>query len=280
MFDISERQRSNSVISIMAIMEHLALHDGWVGPRALARDLGMSPATAHRYLATLTDTGYARQDPVTGQYALTLKVAWLSSQVLQRVNLINISRPHIEALQKATSETIHIGVLDNIRVVCVDKVDSNQPVQLRSAVGRQMLIHATSLGRAILAYLGEKEREAILAHIDQPAITQRTITSIEGLRQELEQVKLRGYAIDDEESQAGIRCVGAPLFDHTGNVVAALSISGWTITMTRDRIPQLAEQVKTSAYVISRDLGYNPEHEPVVRSGRGKATQHHQTGSI
>lgn len=268
---------NQSVLRAFVIVEYLAASHGWVGLRKLARDLGLGPATASRFLASLKEMGYVKQHPVDARYRLTLKFAWIASLLLEQIQLRGVARPWMERLAASSNEAVHLTVIEDGEVVYVDKVNSKQAVEMRSRTGSRACVHSTAAGRAILAFLPAQEREAMLASLALPAMTKKTITEPDALRGHLERVRRQGYAVDDEENEVGIRCVGAPLFDHTGCVVGAVSISGWTITMTPERIPQLAAELQEACRAISSELGY-PGRELAGSSAEGTAGANANTG--
>lgn len=251
-------KRNESTVRAFSIIEYLAQQDDWVRLRALARDLELHPATAYRFLSSLKDLGYVKQDPEGSSYQLTLKLAWIASRVLEHTQLRGVAHPWMKRLTEETNETTHLGVLDGNEVTYIDKVDNSQAVEMRSRIGARVHIHASALGKAILAFLPERSREDIVEHWEPVDLTKNTINNPDSLRQELDLVRSRGYAVDDEENETGIRCIGAPIFDHTGSVVGALSVSGWTITMTLERIPQLADGLRSTCAAISQELGFQP----------------------
>lgn len=249
-------RRNESVVRAFGIIEYLSEQEEWLSLRTLARELNLDAATAHRFLTSLKDLGYVQQHPDDSRYQLSLKFAWIASRVLERTQLRNIVHPLLEELTSNTNETTHLAVLESNQAVYIDKVDNKQGMQMRSRIGSRVYLHSTSVGRAILAFLPDEERSSILEQLDTPNVTTKTITDLALLRKQMELIQNRGYAVDDEENEVGIRCVGAPLFDHTGCVAGAVSISGWTITMTLKRCALLGRELRETCRNISRQLGY------------------------
>ncbi len=260
---------NESVVRALSIIEYLAGQDNWVGVRMLARDLGLSAATAHRFLTVLKDLGYVKQHADQARYALTLKVAWVASQVMARTELRDAARPWMERLTALTNETTHLAIIENEQVVHADKVDNKRTMQMRGQAGKPVHMHCTALGKAVLAFLPEGKREAVLSQLHLNARTEKTVVDLQALRRQLQEIRAQGYALDDEENEIGIRCVGAPLFDHTGTVVGAVSISGWTITITPERVSQLAAELREACLGISRELGYTTPHSDQSSTPQG-----------
>jgi IclR family KDG regulon transcriptional repressor len=255
-FYLVKQTRNESIIRAFSIIEYLAGCEDWVGLRTLARDLGIDASTAYRFLASLKELGYVTQDPDHSRYQLTLKFAWLSAKVLDKVQLRHGALPFLEDLRGITNETTHLAVREGNQIVYIAKLDAQQPMQMRSRIGDRGYLHSTALGRAILAHLPLRDLEALLPRLETPILTKNTITNLDALHDELKRVRERGYAIDNEENEVGIRCVAAPVFDHVGQVAGAVSLSGWTISMTLERVAQLSGVLLNSCGAISRKMGY------------------------
>jgi IclR family acetate operon transcriptional repressor len=250
---------SDNVTRVIKIIEYLATSQDWVSLRTMARDLDINTAAVYRVLNSLKESGYVQKHPVDSRYQLTLKIAWVSAQVLEKLQLRQVAHPFMERLTSLTNETTHLAILDGNEFVYIDKVDNKQAMRMRSRVGQRGQLHSTAVGKSLLAFLPEDELPKFLAHLTFQPVTNNTITDKNTLLAQLEQIRRLGYATDDEENEIGIRCIGSPIFDHTGRLVGALSISGWTITMTPERIPQLALELIETSQEISRELGYNNE---------------------
>jgi DNA-binding IclR family transcriptional regulator len=248
---------ADAVSRAFRIIEYLANRNDWVSLREMARELGISPASAYRSLNSLKELGYVRQHVQDSTYQLTLKIAWVSAQVLEHVQLRQIAHPVLQHLTSITNETTHLAVLEGIEFVYIDKVDNSQAVRMRSRVGQRGLLHCTAAGKSMLAFMPEAEVESILRHLKFPALTEHTITDVAKFRDQLLKIRRQGYAVDDEENELGIRCIGSPIYDHAGRLSGALSVSGWTITMTRERMPQLAPELIQACQRISQELGFN-----------------------
>jgi DNA-binding IclR family transcriptional regulator len=247
---------ADTTTRLFQIIEFLAGAKDWVSLREMARKLHISAATAYRALSSLKETGYVRQHPEDAKYQLTLKVCWISAQVLDNVQLRHIAHPFLQQLTSETNETTHLAVLEGTESIYIDKVDNTQAVRMRSRVGQRGKLHCTAVGKSMLASIPEAELEEMLPRLKFQPLTEHTITDPARFREELSKIRQLGYAVDDEENEVGIRCVGAPIYDHTGRLYAALSISGWTVTMTHERIPQLAPLLLQTCQRISWELGF------------------------
>jgi DNA-binding IclR family transcriptional regulator len=248
---------SDTISRLFQVIEFLAASDDWVSLRTMARELHITPTAAFRILNSLKELGYVRQHSQDSKYQLTLKIAGVSAQVLEKVQLRQIAHPFLQQLTSVTNETTHLAVLDGREFIYIDKVDNFQAVRMRSRVGQRGLLHCTAVGKAMLAQVSPPELSQILGSIVFHPRTNHTITDPIQFQEQLAQIRRQGYAVDDEENEIGIRCIGSPIFDHAGRLAGALSISGWTITMTHERLPQLAQELIQNCQGISQALGFN-----------------------
>lgn len=256
----------DSVSRSLQIIEYLAGSSEWVSLREMARDLHIGAPSAFRALSSLKKAGYVRQQPRDSKYQLTLKIAWISAQVLEHVQIRQVAHPFLQHLTSVTNETTHLAVLEGSEFVYIDKVDNSQAVRMRSRVGQRGMLHCTAAGKSLMAFLPEPEREAILNRLKFLQLTEHTITEPGAFREQMAAIRRLGYSIDDEENEVGIRCIGSPIHDHTGRLAGALSVSGWTITMTRERVRELVPELLETSRKISAELGF--QGEPVA-AGRG-----------
>jgi DNA-binding IclR family transcriptional regulator len=249
------------VIRVVALaldsIELLCKQTRGLGVRELARELGVGKSTGHRILQTLEAHGLARQDPETERYLITARLIKMASQIQRNLEFRRVARPFLSALQKRYDETIFIGVLDSAEVVIVDRSDSSEPLRMTQEIGFREPAHSTALGKVLLASLSEQELADFCQAAEFKALTEKTLTSPELLRSELKRVRLLGFALDDEETLTGVRCVAAPLRNAVGEVVAAVSLSGPSVRLAPERIASLAQDIRAAAESISGELGFN-----------------------
>jgi DNA-binding IclR family transcriptional regulator len=250
---------NNSALRSFAILEYLANAEVPIGLGVISRDLSIHKSTVYRFLNTLENLGYVAKDAQTGRYLLGSKVIWLASKFLESMDIHRLARPYLEGLAQKTGETVHLAYLDNYQVVYIDKIDGKQPVKMASRVGNRMPAHSTGLGKALLSTLEESTWRLYVENADLQSFTPQTITNPETFYQHMRLTRERGYAIDNCENEEGIRCVAVPIVDHTSKAVAALSITGWSLTLTPERDSILAEMAKETALSISERLGYIAE---------------------
>nr|PZN03656.1 MAG: IclR family transcriptional regulator [Bacillota bacterium] len=247
-----------SIERAIRIMEELATEKEGLGVTELSQRVQLHKSTVHRILNTLLLYGYVEQNPHTERYRLGMKLLYLGGAILDRMDIRSEARDILDALAKEVNETVHLVVPEGDKAIYVDKIDSRRTIRMYSQIGRRAPYHASAVGKAILAFLPKEEAETIISK-GLERYTKNTITDPEKLRNHLEMIRRKGYAIDEEENEVGIRCIGAPVFDHTGRVVAAVSISGSILTVTRDKIPELSKKVVDSARRISEKLGWTGE---------------------
>ncbi|HEY8498264.1 MAG TPA: IclR family transcriptional regulator [Limnochordales bacterium] len=260
-------QTVQAVERAVRLLDVLARADA--GVSELARATGLHKATVHRLLTTLRRAGLVELGPDGMRYRLGLRLLELGGRVLARLDLRDVARPYLLELRDATRLTVHMAVLDGTEVVYIEKLDSPANLRMASFVGTRSPAYSTSLGKAILAALPEAELEAVLARTRFEQRTARTLASAQALRADLEATRARGYAVDDVENEEGIRCVGAPVYGHSGKVVASISVSGPIFSFTPDRVDEMGRHVVRAARAISRALGYaGPGLQPAAGDGR------------
>jgi DNA-binding IclR family transcriptional regulator len=259
-----------AVARALGILENV---DGGVrgtGITELSRRLGLGKSTVHRLCATLEHHGYLVRDPATGRYRLSLRVFQIGSHALDALDLPARAMPALEALGAATEETVHLAVLDGAEVIFIGKVESPRPLRLYSQVGRRCPAHCTAVGKVLLAY-ARAEQRAFFAARPLKRYTAKTLTSAPALDRELEDVRRRGYATDEEEFEEGIRCIAGPVRDYRGRVVAAVSVSVPAARLPRSRTAALVEQVLDTARRVSEALGHPPLRRTLSGGAPGAA---------
>jgi IclR family KDG regulon transcriptional repressor len=244
-----------SVKRAITILEYLAKAEEPRELAAISDDLAMNKSTAHRFLSTLREMGYVRQEPDTGRYSLGSRIAWLAARFLEKMDIREVARPILEELVRQSGETIHVGIIDRDEVVCIDMIEGRQPLQVTSRVGSRMPVHSTALGKAILANLPESEWQRYVSEVGLTPYTPNTIVAQEAFFEHLRQVRRQDYSIDNVEYKEGVRCVAAPVRDHTRKTIGALCISGSTITMTPEKVESLIPLLQKGALAISKRLG-------------------------
>ncbi len=246
---------SRTVAKAFTIVDVLAgQSDRGITLTDLSAQLRMPKSTVHRYLATLQQLKLAERSD-TDRFRLGTKVIELAGMFLANSDLRTESQAALEALATQTDETIHLAVPSGTEVVYIAKVESKHALRMYSYIGARLPMYCTALGKAILAFSTPERRRDVLV---QPlkSRTPSTITSPHALERELDAIRAQGYAIDDEENEPGIRCIGAPISDYSQTVIAALSVSGPGNRMDRKRCIALAPVVRDAALRVSKRMGY------------------------
>ena len=220
----------------------------------VAKLMDINRASSHRFLSTLKELGYADKDD-SSRYYLTSKVIELGMKVLDRFEIRKIARPFLQELSAKFNETINLGYFNGEEVLTIDKIDSTEILRMDAGIGGGEPAYCTSLGKAILAFLPDMQLEEYLKAIELTPFTQNTVISKDKLKEELMHIKENGYSIDDEELSVGLRCIGAPLFNHSGQALYAISISGPSIRMGSKRIEEMQRELKKICQNLSGKMG-------------------------
>lgn len=252
-----EPDEVQSVVKTLSVLEALAA-EGELGLTELAVKVGSHKSTMYRFMCTFCELGYVRRDPETERYSLTLKIFELGTSVYESVSLVKLASPVLARLSASTKETIHLAVLDDSRLVYLSKIESTYAlrVSMQSRVGFSAPEYCTGVGKILLAWADAGRLETYLSTCDFARFTDKTITDRLEFAAELQAIRNRGWALDDEEHECGVRCVAAPIRNRNGAVVAALSISGPTVRLVDDRLEVLRGLVIAAALEISGELGY------------------------
>jgi len=242
------------------ILEHLA-REGECGVTDLARAIGGQKSTAFRLLATLREAGYIQRDEDSEKYSLSLKLFRIGSGAIRSLDLNRAALPVVGRLAKLSSETVHLCILDNDQVLYLHKIEStfSLKVTMVSRVGFVTPLYCTGVGKVLLAWQEEEYIQRYLRDVRLVRFTESTITDPMALVSELQKIRIKGYAYDDEEHELGVRCAAAPIFDMYGDIAAALSVSGPSVRMVSRQMEAVRELVKDSAFEISRRMGYEPD---------------------
>lgn len=249
-----EKTGVQSVARIFSIVETLAAHPQGMNLQAVAEETKLAKSTVHRLLSSLIQLGYALQDGVTGQYRLTLRLFELSSAAVSEMNVFSTAKPYLDRLAARTGEAIHLVIRDGTDVVYLYKAEAGG-MHMGSRIGLRSPMYCTGVGKAIMATLSAGEVEQIWKSSHHKACTPHTITRYADLLAQLEKIRARGWAVDDEENELGIRCVALALPGAGGRADAAFSISSLAPNMSDERMEKLAATALLARAEILRDMG-------------------------
>jgi DNA-binding IclR family transcriptional regulator len=245
---------ANASEKTLLVLEAVLIHDRFTDVVAAT---GLAKGTVHRILMTLVDRGFVTVSQAGG-YLPGPKVLSLAGRALQRIDISAIAQPFVDALVARVHCTVHLGVANGDEVLYLIRSDSDKPYRMMSRVGNSIPMHTTGIGKCVLATYSDEVLALFVTRVGLPRRTENTITTLEGLRAEVQTVRDLGYARDREENEPGIGCVAAPVRDHTGKVNYGISISTIMLDHTADQIDAMSRDAIETADQISRALGWKP----------------------
>jgi DNA-binding IclR family transcriptional regulator len=240
-----------------AVLDLLSSSPNPLGLAEIAAALALHKSTAHRFLMVLERHRMVERTQ-GGKFRLGLRLCDFGSRAIEQYDLRDRAQLHLKMLVAEVEETAHLCILEKTHMVYIDKQEPERTIRMISRVGASSPVHCTAVGKAILATMPRARIEKLLPELQLERFTRRTMTSREALLKELERTSHRGYAVDDEEREEGVRCAGVAILDGRGEAVAAVSISGPAFRVTMQKIPQIAGKLITCVRGIQKDLGYIP----------------------
>ena len=235
----------------LTIIELLANHQDGISITELAKELDVNKSTASRLVQTLVKQGYVEQVPDSRRYQLSVKVVILSQLVINRFPLRDIAHPHLQRLVERTGECAHIAIYSMGQAYVLDDVETTSLLRVVSGIGRMAPLHCTAVGKCLLAF------SDIPIPSNLTRMTAHTITNHESLNLHLREIREQGYAVDDEEMEIGIRCVAAPIYDTSQQVIATIGISGPAVRVTKERVGKIAKIIIQVSKDLTAHLNYN-----------------------
>lgn len=245
----------SSVLKVFGILQALG-EEREIGITELSQRVMMSKSTVYRFLQTMKSLGYVAQEGESEILSHPQAVR-TGARALQNVDLVRSADIQMRELSRLTKETIHLGALDEDSIVYIHKIDSMYNLRMYSRIGRRNPLYSTAIGKVLLAWRDRSEVEQILDGVEYKRSTERTITSTEELLKVLDGVREQGYGEDNEEQEEGLRCIGVPVFDRFGVVIAGLSISFPTLRFSEERLHEYVAMLHQAARKISEQMGYN-----------------------
>lgn len=250
-----QRRRLSSVATAIRLLKAFSEDEVEIGVSALAQKLGVAKSTVHRLAVTLVSEGLLEQNPESERYRLGIALFGLGTLVRRRMNLSTEARPFLFDLREHTRETILLGVPADNEIMCIYNLESPQALRMRSDIGVRLPSYCTAIGRAVFAFAPPPAIERML----EGPLTRRTantITDVDALRAILATVRQQGYAIDDEESEPGIRSIAMPVRGAGGRVVGAVGIAGPSQRLSRDALAGFSKPLGDAVMAISMRLGH------------------------
>ena len=253
-----EKEGISSVDRALEVLLVLQNYGQEMGVTQIAAAMGLHKSTVHRTLATLEQKGFVQQNMQTGRYWLGLKLYSIAMTMREKLPINRIARPYAQELADAFNEGVHLAVLDRSseeypRQIVIDKIESQKILSLTPPVGSTTPAHCSALGKCLLAYAGEAFLNRFLEH-PLPAFTEKTITSWDVLQQELAEIRRDGYGTDKDELEWGLTCIAAPILGASGEIVAAISLSGPSSRIQGEQKAQIIDGVRQAAAAISQAM--------------------------
>jgi DNA-binding IclR family transcriptional regulator len=252
----------------LQILEALAAFDKPATLQGLIEYTGLPKSSIYVILATLETLRYVERD-AANTFRLGPKAIQFGAAATQSANLSQLFHQAARKIVEECGETVQLAILDQTEVIYVAREDGTRQVQLVSRIGRRLPAHATGLGKAMLATLPDESFNSLFAHRQLTTLTPHTITSVSQLKGELNLVRERGYAHDNQESAEGLQCLAAPIYDHTGQAIAAISVSFLSARATPEHFHCILTSVKSAAQEISTGMGWRA---PIAKKQTNSST--------
>ncbi len=221
----------------------------------LALRTGMSPSTAHRLLSTLQRHGVAEFDDMSQDWMVGVEAFRIGSSFVRRTKITEVGRDVMRALMDDTGETANMAIADLGDVVFISQIETHHPIRAFFRPGTRGHMHASGIGKALLAAYSREDVEKVLQKKGLPSFTPKTLTSVDALMSDLETSRMRGWSLDDEERNLGMRCLAAPIYDAHGEPVAGISVSGPTARIDDEKLGELGPRVRRAAEEITGLIG-------------------------
>jgi DNA-binding IclR family transcriptional regulator len=251
------KTRLSSVANALRLLKAFTGEEYEIGISSLGKRLSLPKSSVHRLATTLVEAGMLEQNVETGKYRLGLLVFELGSLVRRRLDFSTEAKPHLMMLREKTGESVHLAILDHASIIYINYFESRQAIRMSTDVGLRRPAHCTAEGKVLLAFQPQEVVEEIIRS-GLRQLTPNTIIDPVAFRKDLVGVRSRGYAIDDEETDPGMRCLAAPVRNHSGEVIAAASVAGPAQRLTKKVLLSLVDDVVNVADTISSRLGNYP----------------------
>jgi DNA-binding IclR family transcriptional regulator len=240
----------------LAILELLSVTRSGLTLPELSRRLKLPKSSTYCLLVTLARHGYLVRNARTRRYMFGLRLFSVANRAIGTVELREQAAVFLQSLARLSRLTVHMAILEDDAAVLVEKIEAPGLVRIASWVGKSIDLHCSAVGKCLLAYLPEPELSRVVRDHGLTRYNENTITSIRKLRQQAADIKRLGYSIEDEEGEIGFRCVGAPIFDSSGNVIAGISVCGTTAQIKSEDFAEFGAMVRQVASDISEVLGF------------------------
>lgn len=241
---------AQTISRAFAVLRLFREHRGDLGVGAISKELGLNLSTTHRIVRALVTEDYLAQNEENERYYLGT-AALLLGQAAHRNFGLDVVHPVLQQLASSTGESVNLGVLADDTAVVMERIESVNPLRFTQPPGTRVLLHASSMGKALLAFNDDAVRRCLTGTKRLQRITSTTVTTPKALRAELDEIRARGWSTDDEESNLGVRCVGAPILDASGIARAAIAVQAPAVRVPDERFAELGPEVTRAAKEIS-----------------------------
>lgn len=259
----TDKSYVESIAKGMEVLSYVIHSQNAVGISRISKDLGLSMGSVQRVTNTLHRLGYLRKDKTSHGYTPGHKTLGMGLAITKDIDLKRIAHPYLEELSRAIGETVNLAIFDGTGIVYVDRIKTEQIININLHIGSRLPLHCTSMGKCILAFLPADELDEIIDKMGMNAMTPTTITDRDGLREDLETVRKRGFSLNNQELEVGLRSVAAPIRDESGTVIAAVNIAVPASRVTLDELMgAFAEKVVETTRLISESMGYRKKPFP------------------
>ena len=259
-----------SVQRALRILNCFSIEKPAMGVTEISKELGLHKSIVHALLITMEDEGFVQKDSVTNQYFMTYKVFRLGNIVAENIELKEVALPFMTRLRDATGESVALNIIHDQKRLVIGIVESLMPIRLFIHVGQILYLHCSAAGKSLLAWQAKETVDEIIESQGLPQMTPNTITDSQALKEDLQNVLKQGYAFCDGEGVWDAGSVAAPIFDHTGTMVASISIYGPLNRYHEENLREFIEHTKGIAAEISRSLGYNERDNRYYRAKEEK----------
>ncbi|HJX12235.1 MAG TPA: IclR family transcriptional regulator [Dehalococcoidales bacterium] len=264
----------DTVQRTLDILEIFLEKEGEIGIAELSSISRVNITTVHRIASDLVERGYLRQKGKRGKYSLGVKLLEFNAAIQHNLRIGELAQPFLHTLSAASGEYTEIAVLESSAAVTVAQAEVKRNLRISNIIGERLPLHATSLGKILLAHLDAPERNNLYGRKSLETFTENTITDVNRLEHEVEKIRQQGYALDREEYDLGIWSVAAPVFDYNGLVVAGLAIAAPSARTNGRKPKKMISMVLAASAEISRELGYKTPATPRKPKGlpRGRTS--------
>jgi len=248
---------NQSGVRLLDIVQVMAYNREPIKLQDLSKKLSLPAPTVYRFLLTLIETEYVKQDPQTLRYYLTLKLCEISNHIHENINIREIAYPTLKSLAEKCKESACMVIEEDLMAVYIEKVEGpDNMIRGFQRIGKRAPLYCTGVGKLFLSQMEESQLALVIERGLKP-FTKMTITDEKALKTELDKIRVQGYAMDDEECEEGARCIAAPVRDFTGKIICAVSISGPISRMSYEHINEIKAFVLEAGASISKTMGYS-----------------------